>query len=363
LALDRRLLAREAFAMSDATLLIGADHQRRLDRSSYFEQRLFGYSPFGTLVTSICIFALFAGTFLLASALDGRHAFSFARAELIIADDARGALTISLLVAVSLGLQRYARLKDIRDYAKQYAQFRRSNNATQFGALAPDRGIIAATVFGVVFGTAAMFTFIPHPPIRSFSFAWFLLATIALSVLFARGVALTRAGNRATKRFIDSELDIDLLRVDQLTLIGRSAARTALIWFGVSAVLCLFFTSDGITVFTVALVLGSIGMGIAIFVATMSHVHRRIRDAKRAELERIRSQIEAIRHEVHASADAAQRLQGLIAYETRIAAAPEWPFDQPTAMRVGASALILTVPWFGQAVAGTLVERLGHLLH
>jgi len=32
-------------------------------------------------------------------------------------------------------------------------------------------------------------------------------------------------------------------------------------------------------------------------------------------------------------------------------------------MRLGASALILTVPWFGQAVAGTLVERLGQLLH
>jgi hypothetical protein len=208
-----------------------------------------------------------------------------------------------------------------------------------------------------------MFTFIPHPPMRSFTFAWFLIATIVLSALFARGVALTRAGNRATKRFIDSELEVDLLRVDQLTLVGRSAARTALIWFGVSAVLCLFFTSDGVTLFTVALVLGSVGMGVAIFVATMGHVHRRICDAKAHELERIRSRIETVRNEAHSSADAAQRLHGLIAYETRIAATPEWPFDQTTAVRVGASALIVTVPWFGQAVAGTLVERFGHLLH
>jgi hypothetical protein len=350
--------------MSDATLRSALDDQRRLDRSSYFEQRLFAYSPLGTLATSICIFGLFAGTFLLASALDGHSPLSFAHDELIVADDARGALTISLLVAVSLGLQRYARLKDVQDYVKQYAQFKRGpTSMEQFGTLRLDRGVTAATVFGIVFGAVAMFTFIPHPPIRSFTFAWFLLATIALSMLFARGVALTRAGNRATKQFIDSELDIDLLRVDKLTLIGRSAARTALIWFGVSAVLCLFFTSDGITSFTVALVLGSIGMGIAIFVATMSHVHRRIREAKAHELEHIRSQIEAVRHEAHASADAAQRLQGLISYEGRIAATSEWPFDQTTAMRVGASALILTVPWFGQAVAGTLVERIGQLLH
>src|SRR5262249_19545062 len=154
---------------------------------------------------------------------------------------------------------------------------------------------------------------------------------------------------------IDSELDIDLLRIDQLTVVGRSAARTALIWFGVSAVLCLFFTSDGITLFTLALVLGCIGMGVAIFVVTMSHMHRRIREAKAHELERVRSQIDTVRHEAHTSADSAQRLQGLIAYEGRIAATSEWPFDQTTAMRVGASALILTVPWFGQAVAGTLV--------
>jgi len=29
-------------------------------------------------------------------------------------------------------------------------------------------------------------------------------------------------------------------------------------------------------------------------------------------------------------------------------------------VRVGASALILTVPWFGQAFAGLMVAQLGH---
>jgi hypothetical protein len=50
-------------------------------------------------------------------------------------------------------------------------------------------------------------------------------------------------------------------------------------------------------------------------------------------------------------------LQGLLAYEARIMAVHEWPFDQTTLMRVGASALILAVPWFGQAVAAFVVER------
>ena len=31
-----------------------------------------------------------------------------------------------------------------------------------------------------------------------------------------------------------------------------------------------------------------------------------------------------------------------------------------TLVRVGASALILTVPWFGQAVAGYMIDHLAH---
>ena len=54
-----------------------------------------------------------------------------------------------------------------------------------------------------------------------------------------------------------------------------------------------------------------------------------------------------------------ERLQGLLAYEARIQAVHEWPFDQTTLVRVLASAFILTVPWFGQAIVQYFVEHLG----
>jgi len=57
---------------------------------------------------------------------------------------------------------------------------------------------------------------------------------------------------------------------------------------------------------------------------------------------------------------AAARMHGLLAYEKRVVDAQEWPFDQSTLVRVGASALILTVPWFGQAIAQYVVEHLSH---
>jgi hypothetical protein len=74
----------------------------------------------------------------------------------------------------------------------------------------------------------------------------------------------------------------------------------------------------------------------------------------------VRDEIHRARQAAADTADAAARLQSLLAYEARIAAAPEWPFDQTTILRVGVSALILTVPWFGQAIAQFAVDHLAH---
>jgi hypothetical protein len=102
-------------------------------------------------------------------------------------------------------------------------------------------------------------------------------------------------------------------------------------------------------------------MGIAIFASIMSRIHRQIMTAKAAELEHVRRQIDAMRAAMTENDHAATRLHGLLAYEKRISDAPEWPFDQSTLVRVGASALILTVPWFGQAIAAYVVDHLSHI--
>jgi hypothetical protein len=179
-----------------------------------------------------------------------------------------------------------------------------------------------------------------------------------LITAFTRGVELSRAGSLSTARAIDDDLVVDLLRIDLLSVWGRSAARFALIWFTVSAVACLFFIGNGLNAFTVAMLATFLALGIWMFIRPMERVHQKIRAAKAAELERIRGDIDRVRAAACSDADAATRLHGLLAYETRIAAAPEWPFDQTTLFRVGASALILAVPWFGQALAGYIIEHM-----
>jgi len=190
---------------------------------------------------------------------------------------------------------------------------------------------------------------------------WTSLATTLLIMSFARGVALSRTGGDSMRRTVEDELIVDLLRIDRLSVIGRSASRLSLLWFTISAATLLIFIGGGITGFTVSLMVACAAMGVWVFVVTMEQVHRKIRAVKAVELERLRSEIDGLRARASSETDAAVKLYGLLAYETRITAAPEWPFDQTTLVRVGASALILTVPWFGQAIAAYVVDHLSHI--
>ncbi len=189
---------------------------------------------------------------------------------------------------------------------------------------------------------------------------WFTVVNVLLITSFTRGVELSRTGSRASAQTIDEDLIVDLLRIDLLSVWGRFAARFSLIWFTVSAVSCLFFIDAGLNGFTLSMIATFLALGVWMFVRPMERVHRKIRAVKHAELERIRGQIDGLRDAAVSDASAATRLQGLLAYETRIAAAPEWPFDQTTLYRVCASALILTVPWFGQAIAAYVVDHMSH---
>jgi hypothetical protein len=354
--------------MSEAVAANRSETPKRAD--IYFEQQIFVRSPFGAFATACGIFLLFVGSFALTASLAGARFASVSGDGLVLPQDTRSALVLSLLLATVLGVQRYAHLKDEEEMV-QNAPFLRSGTAVDYfgqGAGNLSRRVAVMTALGVVLGLFVSLVLNRHgsisrPATLSPVFYWFTLSTTFLCVLFTRGLEFTRTGARASKMFIERELVIDLLRIDRLSMVGRSAARVALIWFAVSAVSCLFFVGGVSLAAVVGLLVVSLAMGIGIFVLTMENVHRRIKAAKTAELEHVRAQIDSVRHDAHANAESATKLQGLIAYEARIAAAPEWPFDQTTAMRLGASALILTVPWFGQALAGSVIEHLGQVVH
>ena len=329
-----------------------------------FEQQIFARSPFGIVTTTVVIFVLFFGTFLVVA---GVEHVAIVRPGFAPTGASWPAVVLSLVCCAALGMQRYVRVAEARD-APAYAKILTGGAAsvgrvTSMGApearlgRATSIGLLVGLAISAIVGVSESQEGHPIPPLM---LVWFTFVTTFMVVLFTRGVEQTRSGARAYARMLASELRIDLLRTDTLAVLGRSAARSSLIWFVVSAVAFLFLVGGDLNWLTSILIVACAAMGIMQFAVVMSRVHKLIMQAKSQELEHIRRQIEMQRSTMTTDDHAATRLHGLLAYEKRITEAPEWPFDQTTLLRVGASTLILTVPWFGQAIAAYVVDHLSH---
>jgi hypothetical protein len=332
----------------------------------YLEQRIFGWSPVGTLPTAAILFVVLYGLYLLAGIVEGVATLEWTGHTIAFHNGAWSALVLSLLIVAALGMQRYTRLKDAADQEPFSAIFSGgAETAARLASYAPDDARLGrATVAGVALGLIGSFLILRSQQDARASapgvLIWFVVAITLSAILFARGAELTRKSSASFEVTLRNELKIDLLRVDRLAVIGRSAARAALVWFVVSAVVCLFFVGGNIDLPSISIMLACAAMGLLLFLRVILRVHHKIVEAKAAELEHLRCEIEQARQNLRSDPQAAARAQGLLAYEARIAAAPEWPFDQTTLVRVGASTLIVTVPWFGQAMASYAIDHLAH---
>jgi hypothetical protein len=333
-----------------------------IDDDVSFEQWIFARSPFGAMATSFLIFAFAAGSFLVVA---GLVHYRLIDTDGFLGPSVMPAIAISLLTSTALGMQRYTRIRERADQGA-LALIVTDNAASALAAIrqpASGARMVRATIVGALAGAALTFIVMPSSVLHDYPaiFAWNAAFTTFLGVLFARGVVLTSRASRAFAHVIAHELKIDLLHVDRLAVIGRRCARNALVWFTAAAVACLFFVGGGIHTTTIIVILAiCAGMGLWIFVQPVAHVHRRIRAAKSIELDRIRNEIGPLQDEATRDASAAMRLQGLLAYEARIQAVHEWPFDLPTLVRVAAYVLIPAIPWIGRAMSSDLIQRLAH---
>ena len=337
------------------------------DRRTYFEQRLFALSPFNLWLTSALIYLGLIGVYAAANTVDGGSWIHPAAGGYALDERSRIALILALVVCVALAMQRYTRLREHAD-APSLPEGRLHEMMNRF-AIHQGLNLRRATVLGLVGGLVLVVS-VRAPgvgfndmPLASARSIWFLAVTLLLAMSFARGVELTRMGASITGRAIKEDLVVDLLHIDRLYSWGRSAGRNSLTWFAVSASACLLFVSQ-VSPLVAAGLLGACAlMGLWSFVSTMHQVHLRIHAAKSEELEHVRREITELRAHPGPEPETSVRLHSLLAYEARIAAVREWPFNQSILARVLGSALILTLPWFGQAVAGILVEHLGRLIH
>jgi len=201
-----------------------------------------------------------------------------------------------------------------------------------------------------------------RPPLGDPRMTWILLRSAVVAVLSAQ---LVYAEVTVARRFSEigaSWTAVDLLDLSPLAPFARHGLRSVLIWTGLTILTSLLFlVSWAQASARVALVLILV-VATAVLILPVRGVHRRVREEKRAELERVRAELRAERDAelaAHAGGGGAgARLANLIAYEQRIESARSWPFDPGTLLRFGLYVTLGVGSWLG----GAVVERLLGLL-
>lgn len=331
----------------------------------YAEQRLYDASPLSLLGTTAALFVILLGLYAAAAALDHRPWIVTTKTGPGLDRRAWVAICLSLIVCAALGLQRFSQLADMKD-APMFARDL-PPGFSWFPTFSKTR-LRLCTALGVAVGGGGMLWFLATGAGGSGDVGrgvgtWSVVVTAVLGVMFFRGVELTRAGTSHSRDVLRAGIVVDLLRIERLYPFGRAAARTATIWFTVSAATLLLLVGTSLGPAMAALGAACAAMGGWVFFGTLGQIRRAIRAAKAIELEQVRQQLIGLKASLHADPAAPAKLQSLLAYEARIEAVREWPFDQTTFARMAASSLVLTVPWFGQAFAGAVVARFSGLIH
>jgi hypothetical protein len=106
----------------------------------------------------------------------------------------------------------------------------------------------------------------------------------------------------------------------------------------------------------------TVAVATAALLLPVRGVHRRIRDAKQAELAAvhaaIRGEPEALKTSALAGRREAPTLADLVAYREVVAGVREWPFDAPTYTRFALYLLIPLGSWLGGAFVERMVDAL-----
>jgi hypothetical protein len=197
-----------------------------------------------------------------------------------------------------------------------------------------------------------------RPPLGDPRMSWIMLRS---GIIAALGAQLGYVDVTVARRFSkigETWAVIDLLDLSPVAPFARRGLRSVVIWIGLTILTSLLFLVSWAQPTARVVLLLILGVAATVLLLPVLGVHRRAREAKSAELERVR---EALRSEREAQLAAREpgaladpRLSNLIAYERRIESARTWPFDPGTLVRFGFYVALGVGSWLG----GAIVERL-----
>jgi hypothetical protein len=187
--------------------------------------------------------------------------------------------------------------------------------------------------------------------------AWVHLLNPLLFSLMGALVALSSA-RAVVYQQIGRRVRVQIGEIGPLAPFVRAGLRSALLWFLGTSLASLLLVDTDSPMLVISILVVTTAIAVASLLAPSRGVHERLRKAKQQELGWLRGEIARASAALRAGdAQGAAQLPALLAWESRVAAAPEWPFDTATWLRF---ALFLLVPlgsWLGGALAERIVER------
>lgn len=197
-----------------------------------------------------------------------------------------------------------------------------------------------------------------RPPLGDPRMTWIMLRNGIIAALGAQLVYVDVTVARRFSKIGETWAAIDLLDLSPLAPFARRGLRSVLIWTGLTILTSLLFLVSWARPAARAALVLILSVAAIVLLLPVLGVHRRAREAKGAELERVREALRSERDALLAAREpgavADPRLSNLIAYERRIESARTWPFDPGTLVRFGLYVTLGVGSWLG----GAIVERL-----
>jgi hypothetical protein len=359
------------------------------------EAVLYRHSPLGFFGTTSAIFLITFGAFLLIAVLTDRPApFEVYDAEsyLALSETARQALdqrlsvqlgdtryvlhqvawigfVLSLILTAAIALSENGRRVWLRFEPLLIASLPSSGHAD---ARAITRGspvswkksyqifFFAGFAGGIIFNIFMMFVNDANlwQYVRSIGL-WFLIFSPFLYGMGLRAGTDVARESGEIKRLIHQHLKVDLFHLDRLQVYGHIGLRGALSWLIMASIVLLFIADRSQVWNAVITVLMSVAGGVFVLVSAIQPVHRKIRDAKQVELERIHEEMALCRDRALAGdASASGALAGLTDYEQWIEKRSEWPVSPSVTQRFALYILIPVIPIIGSYVFERVADQI-----
>lgn len=155
---------------------------------------------------------------------------------------------------------------------------------------------------------------------------------------------------------------VDLFDRTALAPFGRQALRVALLIVVLASLFTILLSDRGFAEVVGLLAISATAIATTAFLLPVRGIHARIVREKSDELARVRAALRRDTAPFDASVVSAWRdgatLGDLLAYEARIEAVREWPFDVPTLFRFAAFLLLPLGSWLGGALVERIVSRI-----